>query len=135
LPKEVLAKADPEQEPASFAWFQTLQQERAIGHQRGVAREVAMKAALGDSDYALFGIDLVREAVDTELFTPERRHGVWFQHLVGASKERGADALAGIDEIDWSSVHHAYGSATDVPDCFVPLHQATKRFVTMPVKY
>jgi hypothetical protein len=126
LPKEVLAKADPEQEPASFAWFQTLQQERAIGHQRGVAREVAMKAALGDSDYALFGIDLVREAVDTELFTPERRHGVWFQHLVGASKERGADALAGIDEIDWSSVHHAYGSATDVPDLLRALASSNK---------
>lgn len=114
--QEQIEKADPAQEPEMFSWHKQSEQRYQSQHSKGIAREIAMISALGDRDFALFGVDLVREEANTEKFTPERRHGVWFQHLTGAPKERGAFALADIDDIDWSGVHHAYGPASDVPD-------------------
>jgi catechol 2,3-dioxygenase-like lactoylglutathione lyase family enzyme len=113
---EEITQAQSENEPDTFANMLKVKEMTLLRLRQQADRERAMDSALGSKLEALFAIHLIREEAGYDAFIPERTHGVYFQHLLGASKYRGMDILTGLDEVNWSSVNHAYGSATDVPD-------------------
>jgi catechol 2,3-dioxygenase-like lactoylglutathione lyase family enzyme len=108
--------ADPALEPKGFGKQREYNVKQLAHFRRETEEERVIAVLLAERAEALFAIELVRAQGESELFTLERTHGVRFRQITGASRSQGKAILVGLDDFDWSSVEHAHGVATDVPD-------------------
>jgi len=116
ISQEEIDSTDLSQEPQSFANMLSIDDKMMANMKKGAERDKEIELALQHKQEALFAIHLIREESDNGEFTREKTHNVNFHQRLGVPYYYGVEILKGLDEVDWSSVKHAYGPATDVPD-------------------
>jgi catechol 2,3-dioxygenase-like lactoylglutathione lyase family enzyme/HEAT repeat protein len=116
VPQSEIDAADATLEPMHFENMRTNDERSRLKMKEFAEQERAMAAALEGRSEAIFSIHLIREADNANHFTLDRTHGVRFRQFTGVYPSRGADLLIGLEQVDWSTVNHAYGPANDVPE-------------------
>ena len=114
--QEEMDKIDIKREPDAFTRALDVQAQMLTHFRSSAEREKVMDSALADEEEVLFAVHLIRASANQDNFTLERTHGVHFHHLTGVPANYGMTILKGLDDVDWASIRHAYGPASDVPD-------------------